>query len=227
MSPSALIVFAKVPEPGKVKTRLTELLTPTQAAELYTAFLADALAQYAALDVDVRLYLPPSDKTMPAGVVPEPVSRQAQVGADLGARMGHAFLETFMAGYKKAVIIGTDHPTLPSPFIDEAFRILDDPYAISIGPSEDGGYYLLGMNEFYPHLFEGMTYSHDQVFMQTLERAGETGAEVTVLPPWFDVDTPDELVRLARELPDADPEALPRTREVLGRLAKAYAALRG
>ena len=75
MSPSALIVFAKVPEPGKVKTRLTELLTPTQAAELYTAFLADALAQYAAMDVDVRLYLPPSDKTMPAGVVPWPGMR--------------------------------------------------------------------------------------------------------------------------------------------------------
>ena len=124
MNHAALIVFAKVPEPGKVKTRLTEFLTPAQAAGLYAAFLADALAQYTALGVAVRLYLGPTETPMPAGIVPATTTIHTQVGADLGTRMSHAFLETFLAGYQRAVIIGTDHPTLPSAFIAEAFKSL-------------------------------------------------------------------------------------------------------
>ncbi|MDZ4700635.1 MAG: TIGR04282 family arsenosugar biosynthesis glycosyltransferase [Rhodothermales bacterium] len=224
---AALIVFAKVPEPGKVKTRLTELLTPAQAAGLYAAFLADALAQYTAVGVHVRLYLSPTETPMPAGIVPETTTVHTQVGADLGPRMSHAFLETFLAGYARAVIIGTDHPTLPSAFIQEAFGSLaEDPYSIVIGPSEDGGYYLLGMNEFYPQVFEDMTYSQDRVFEETIQRADTSGAGVvSVLPTWYDVDTPDELIRLIHDLPNADPSALPRTRDVLGALVKAYPAL--
>ncbi len=227
MNHAALIVFAKVPEPGKVKTRLTEFLTPAQAAGLYAAFLADALAQYTALGVAVRLYLGPTQAPMPAGIVPATTTIHTQVGADLGARMSHAFLETFLAGYQRAVIIGTDHPTLPSAFISEAFKsLVEDPYSIVIGPSEDGGYYLLGMNEFYPQVFEDMTYSHRGVFKETLDRADSSGAGVvSVLPPWYDVDTPDELTRLVHDLPNADPDALPRTRDVLGALVKAYPAL--
>jgi hypothetical protein len=226
MMRNALIVFAKVPEAGRVKTRLTTLLTPAQAAQVYAAFLGDALAQYAALDVTVRIYLAPSDVPLPDGLVPPAAGLFRQVGPDLGARMSHAFLETFLAGHIGAVVIGTDHPTLPQAFLEEAFRILDEPYSISIGPSEDGGFYLLGMNEFYPALFEDMTYSHDRVFEDTIERAGEMGASITVLPPWYDVDTPEELARLVRDLPDAGPGALPRTQEVLAALVQAYPALR-
>ncbi len=223
----ALIVFAKVPVPGTVKTRLTALLSPEEAAALYEAFLYDALRQYAQLGADVRLYLSPTEATMPAGLVPEGVTVWTQSGAGLGERMSHAFLETFVHGYAAAVIIGTDHPTLPSAFVVEALRQLHEPGAIVIGPSDDGGYYLLGMNAFYPELFEGMTYSHEDVFAQTLERMERTPASSAIMPAWYDVDTPDTLLRLVQELGEAPEGVLPATRAVLTALQGRYPELRG
>lgn len=221
----ALIVFAKRPEPGAVKTRLTALVTPAEAARLYEAFLRDALAQYAALDVDVRLYFSPSDRAIPAGLVPGGVSVHTQAGPGLGARMKLAIVETFAAGYERVVIIGTDHPTLPSAFIEEAFAALAGPPAIVVGPSDDGGYYLLGMNTFYPEVFHDMRYSHDAVFEQTVERAGRTAARLVVLPPWYDVDTPAALRRLIGDLEVQEPAAA-HTRRVVDELRAAYPALR-
>ena len=221
---SALIVFAKRPEPGAVKTRLTALLTPEEAARLYEAFLRDALLQYRVLDVAVRLYLGPPAGEVSEGLVPDGVSVHLQQGPGLGARMKVAFVESFAAGYERLVIIGTDHPTLPSAFIAQAFEVLAQPQSISIGPSDDGGFYLLGMNDFYPELFHDMRYSHDDVFEQTLERIAWTGAHLTVLPPWYDVDTPDALRRLASDLNDPTLEA-PYTRRAMTDLLTAYPAL--
>ena len=146
--------------------------------------------------------------------MPESVASFVQRGDGLGARMQRAFLETFAAGYERLVIVGTDHPTLPSAFVEEAFEALREPLAVSIGPSEDGGYYLLGMNEFYPQLFVGMRYSHADVFQETLARAERTSAALTVLPLWYDVDTPEALRRLRQDLEDPDVRA-PHTRRVL------------
>ena len=182
--------------------------------------MLDALDQYVALEVDVRLYLASAN-----GVVLEPapddVAQFEQTGATLGARMKQAFADTLAAGYEHAVIIGTDHPTLPSPFIEQAFQALETPASIVLGPSTDGGYYLLGMNDFYPQLFDDMAYSHGEVFADTLDRAAQTGAHLTILPSWYDVDEPDDLKRLARDL-DANPDQTPRTRakleSMLGRI---------
>lgn len=221
----ALIVFAKVPQPGKVKTRLTALLSPAEAAQVYDAFLKDALDTYGGLAVDVHLYFGPSEKEIPDDLQPAGVSLHEQKGDGLGPRMAAAFAEQFVAGYTQCVIIGTDHPTLPLAFIEQAFAVLDDPGAISIGPSEDGGYYLLGMNSFYPQLFNGMAYSHDDVFNQTLARAADTGAAVHVLPAWYDVDEPETLQRLVGDLA-ASNLPLVRTRRVLVQLEGSYPALR-
>lgn len=210
----ALIIFAKVPRPGRVKTRLTELLTEEEAAALYDAFLRDALDQYRALAADVRLYLSPPATPRPPDLVPEDVAVIEQRGEGLGARMQQAFLESFAAGYDRLVIIGTDHPTLPTAFIDEAFQALAEPLSMCIGPSEDGGYYLLGMNDFYPQVFAGMTYSHADVFAQTWARIQTTRVQATVLPMWYDVDTPKDLARLVREL-ETTGEGLPRVRRVV------------
>ena len=213
----ALIVFAKMPEPGRVKTRLAPPLTPEQAAALYAAFLADALAQYTTFRADVRLYLaPPLPPARPA-FAPENVTIHVQHGDGLGPRMNRAFVETFATGYERAVIIGTDHPTLPSAFIDAAFEALAVPRAITLGPSDDGGYYLLGLNDFFPTLFDGMTYSHARVFDETLARAAATDATLTVLPPWYDVDTEATFRRLINELKDASIEA-PQTRRAVATL---------
>lgn len=209
----ALIVFARVPEPGRVKTRLVPPLTPDEAAALYDAMLRDALDAYAGLGAAVRLYFAPSEQPVPPDLVPEGISVHTQQGDDLGARMRRAFLETFLAGHQQAVVIGTDHPTLPLDFVQMAFEGITEKNTIALGPSDDGGYYLLGSHGFFPALFEGMTYSHADVLAQTLDRAAGLDADVTILPPWYDVDDAAALIRLRADL-DAMPDAAPRTRAV-------------
>lgn len=212
----ALIIFGKVPEPGAVKTRLSPPLSPREAARLYEAFLRDAFAHHYP-SVDRLLYLSPAARVMPEGLVPEGVFIFEQQGKGLGQRMGRAFRASFEAGYGRIVIIGTDHPTLPPEYVEKAFEVLERQDSICIGPTEDGGFYLLGMNRYYPVLFEGMRYSHADVFRQTRYRAERTGAHLTVLPAWYDVDTPSDLQRLMRDLEDPSVEA-PHTRDVLGGL---------
>lgn len=220
---AALIVFAKVPEPGTVKTRLTTLLTPGEAAELYEAFLLDSLDTYRKLPVSVRLYVDaPAEEVPPT--IGHGVGLFRQRGEGLGPRMLNAFVETFVAGFERVVIIGTDHPTLPAAFIELAFQELASPLRIVLGPSDDGGYYLMGMNDLAPALFEGMTYSHGAVFEQTLERADALPAETTILPPWYDVDTPKALCRLIADL-DATDVGAERTRAVVDRLRRTHPTL--
>lgn len=208
---TALLVFAKVPRPGDVKTRLTPVLTPAEAAQLYDAFLHDALSLYAQLEVDVRLYLAPPLPDDGLDEVPAPISIHEQRGDGLGARMQKAFQDVVADGYERAAVVGTDHPTLPPSFVRQSLTALKTDSSICIGPSEDGGFYLLGMSAFYPQLFDGMRYSHNNVFADTLARVASTDAELTVLPKWYDVDTPTDLERMLGELPASD-RSVPRTR---------------
>lgn len=231
MPDAALIVFAKVPEPGAVKTRLAPPLSLEGAADLYGAFLADALAAFAApgafgdgVDVAVRLHLAPSDAPLPAGLVPDGVTVHTQRGDGLGARMAQAFAEAFAAGYDRVVIIGTDHPTLPLSSVGDAFRALAAPSTVALGPSDDGGYYLLGLNRPFPSLFE-MTYSHAGVFEATLARAVEAGARPVVLPPWYDVDDAASLARLVAAWRGGAPVG-PQTAAALARLTERHRDLR-
>ena len=224
----ALIVFAKVPVPGTVKTRLTSLLTEEEAAALYGAFLRDSLDAYAALPADVRLYLAGDAAALPPGLVPETVSLHRQRGDGLGARMAAAFADAFVAGYERAVVIGTDHPTLPLAFVERAFQELGPPMRLVLGPSDDGGFYLMGMNDLHPGLFDGMAYSHGAVFEQTLARAERLAAQPVILPTWYDVDTPDALHRLLADLDASrgDPEPVaPHTRTLLTRLRSIHPTL--
>ena len=214
---AVLLVFAKIPRPGHVKTRLTPVLTPDEAARLYRAFLRDALDVYADMEVDVRLYLAPPYSDEDVQAVPDPIAVYEQRGDGLGARMSRAFRDVLQDGYARAVIVGTDHPTLPPAFVQQSFSTLDGEPTVCIGPSEDGGYYLLGMNAFYPQLFEDMTYSHEDVFADTLTRIGATNAQLTVLPQWYDVDTPAALQRLVDEL-QASEVVAPRTRALIKQL---------
>lgn len=221
---NVLLVFAKAPVAGRVKTRLTALLSEDEAAALYQAFLQDALAQYATLGADVRLCVAPPAEAFPQALVPEGVMLREQAGSGLGARMKNALRDAFASGYARAVVIGTDHPTLPPRFVEKAFTALEEPPAVSIGPSVDGGYYLLGMSALFPQLFDGMAYSHAGVFEETRRRIGKTPARCTVLPRWYDVDTPAALIRLVRDLACSRGEA-PRTRAVVARLRAAHPQL--
>ena len=202
VGPAALVVFAKVPEAGAVKTRLVPPLTAAEAAALYDAFLRDALADLAAPDafaepVAVRLYLA-GEAAPPGGLVPPGVSVHRQRGDGLGERMRRAFVETFAAGFGRVVVVGTDHPTLPLAFLGEAFRALRAPLTAVLGPSDDGGYYALGLNDLAAggaDLF-AMRFSHGAVFADTLARVAASGAQPVVLPPWYDVDDGASLRRL-------------------------------
>lgn len=201
----ALITFAKAPAPGRVKTRLTGLLTDEEAADLYEAFLRDTLAEKAALaekhGAALRLYH--AGPRWPDALTPEgaTVHRQ-QPGEGLGARMAAAFRETLSDDETGSVLItGTDHPTLPPAFIEQGIAALQQSReAVCIGPTEDGGFYLLGMRCFIPQLFRGMAYSHAGVFSETLTRIGRVGKRPVVLPEWYDVDRPADLRRLADDL---------------------------
>ncbi len=221
MGGDGLIIFAKPPVEGTVKTRLHERLSPAEATELYTAFLDDSLEQYSNLGVELRLYF---SEALHGDVYPvkSEVEVFRQRGAGLGERMAHAFVETFAAGFERIVIIGTDHPSLPPSFLRQAFLALQETRSVVIGPSEDGGYYLLGMNEFLPGLFEDMSYSHPGVFDDTTERIRTSGAGLTVLPIWYDVDTPDMLGRLLEDLLAGTAEA-PRTMRLLDQLSGRHA----
>lgn len=221
MSRPALIVFAKVPAPGRVKTRLCPPLAPAEAAALYEAFLRDALDRYAALvrapgGPAVRLYLAGEggDDLAPAGV-----ETRRQRGDGLGERMLRAFVETFAAGHDRAVVVGTDHPTLPTDFFGIALEQLATPLTAVLGPSDDGGYYLLGLNEVVPDLFD-MAYSHDAVFDDTLERAAAAGLTPVVLPAHYDVDDGAALARLAAEW-RGGADVGPRTADMLRTLTEA------
>ena len=236
---AAVVVFAKPPVPGQVKTRLTPPLSPEDAARLYGAFLKDALDRYQGLGVTLRLYLALDESPgsgMPARQgdmysqqgdmyaqwVGENVFRQR--GAGLGERMQQAFEETFAAGRRRVILIGTDHPTLPSEWIQEGFSLLGRQGAVVLGPTGDGGFYLIGMNESFPEIFEGMTYSHEAVFEQTAARVASCGASLQTLPQWYDVDTFDDLKRLVADMRRESAGAM-RTRAMLQHLSERYEGL--
>lgn len=212
-----LIVFGKLPARGRVKTRLARDIGEQAATDLYAAFLSDTLHGLAALSPALRLFVPPDDGSPPAGLLPAGAELRRQRGADLGQRLLAAFVDSFAEGFDRVVIIGSDHPTLPLAFVELAFDELRQRGRVVVGPSGDGGYYLIGANDLYPELFAGMHYSHDRVFADTIERTGGTHADVTVLPGWYDVDTAADLDRLRRDL-DTDPERARRTGEVMANL---------
>jgi uncharacterized protein len=216
---AVLLVFAKAPRPGAVKTRLagdTSVLSEKESARLYAAFLKDALAQYVrlaetlshALAIELHWSGPlaeadpfVSHAQNAAGSSGSRIDVMEQEGDGLGARMANAFQQA-LKSYQRAFILGTDHPTLPDPYIEEALHVLSGKPALCIGPSSDGGYYGLGMNRWTPQVFADMTYSHAHVFKNTLRRATRTDVEVTVLPEFYDVDTPTALRRMLRDLRD-------------------------
>ena len=229
--PACLLVFAKVPRPGRVKTRLTPPLSPGWAARLYEAFLRDALDAYAAQatgaadplglgePLAVRLYL---DVEPPPDLAPEAVEVRLQSGHGLGERMARAFATAFADGYERVAVVGTDHPTLPLAVLGEAFRQLREPMTCALAPSDDGGYVFLGLNDLAPALFD-MAFSHDAVFADTLREANASGLRAVVLPEHYDVDSGEDLARLVSEWRGGAPVG-PRTGRALAALTDALPA---
>ena len=191
---TSLIIFAKSPIPGKVKTRLTPCITPTEAAELYKAFIIDIIGNTHKLKCErvTIAYTPSNEEATFYSICGQSVDYLPQKGHDLGERMKNAFKHSFDKGSKRTVIIGTDSPTLPSSYIQKAFDALKE-VSVTIGPTLDGGYYLIGLSEQNDAIFDGIDWSTSKVFGQTLTRIQVVNKQLYVLPPWYDVDTPDNL----------------------------------
>ena len=201
---TCLCLFLKVPLPGQVKTRLAAGIGARRAAELYRAFLLDTLAWAARFPVSNRRveYSPPSLEAICAALLP-PVRRpwdlHPQAEGDLGDRLHAAFSAMFRAGYQRCVIIGTDCPLLGPREMRLAFRALESADLV-LGPSLDGGYYLVGLRRPAPSLFEAMPWSTERVFELSMRRAESSGMTTTTLPCLGDIDTVGDLPALYSEL---------------------------
>lgn len=195
---TSLIVFVKNPIPGAVKTRLQTRYAPDQVADLYTAFVRDVLARAERIDVDRRViaFDPPGAESEVRALFGGGVKAQwqfvPQVQDDLGVRMREALVQQLDAGASATVLIGTDIPSLPVHHITQAFDLLRT-VDVVLGPSTDGGYYLVGVSKSIPEVFEGVEWSTSSVLAQTIDRVQRAGNTLGLVPPWFDVDTPEEL----------------------------------
>jgi len=202
-SESALLVFVKYPEPGRVKTRLSPELTPQESAAFYRALAEEIVGAHAsASGYDSIVCFDPGDagREMRAWLGPN-VRLWGQRGDDLGARELHALLKALEGGYKKVALIGTDCPTLAPGDIEAAFASLDRNDLV-LGPCEDGGYYLIGVTRPLACLFEGVGWGGDRVLSETLERAEHAGLSLELLGSKYDIDSYADLERYYLETGD-------------------------
>ncbi|GMV48633.1 MAG: hypothetical protein NBKEAIPA_03465 [Nitrospirae bacterium] len=197
---AALVIFAKAPIAGQVKTRLCPALTEDEAATLHGSFVLDTLERTKAavgtfkLLVDRYLACSPSlthvfFKIMEAR---HGVSLLDQVGDDLGTRMHHTFETLFGQGYRRVCLVGTDVPSLPLTHYRDALEWLTR-HDVVLGPAMDGGYYLIGLTKPQPSLFADIPWSTDGVLALTEQKTQQAGLSTAVLPTWRDIDTVEDL----------------------------------
>jgi rSAM/selenodomain-associated transferase 1 len=209
-----ILVMAKAPIAGTVKTRLG--LPPRDAAGLQVALIRDTVEKARSL-APITLAGAPADRLdLIRLLLPNDVALIPQSPGDLGARMLSGARTLFDASPDPVLLLGTDAPTLPSEAIETAASALEL-HDISIIPSTDGGYVLLGLRRPVAAVFRGVDWSTEAVHRQTLERAEEAGLSVHEGDPWYDVDEPGDLDRLREELATR-PHLAPRTADFLGRM---------
>jgi rSAM/selenodomain-associated transferase 1 len=205
--------MTKAPRAGRVKTRLSPPLTPEEAALLNICFLRDTTAAITATIEaggahGVGVYTPVGEETAFAEILPTHFDLVPQRGEAFGERLMAAAEDLFALGFASLCLIDSDSPTVPPTAYALAVQWLSAPIdRIVLGPSDDGGYYLIGLNKMHRRVFEDIDWSTERVFEQTVARAKEIGAAVELLPTWYDVDDPATLRRLCAELLERD--ALP------------------
>jgi rSAM/selenodomain-associated transferase 1 len=198
-------IFGKQPVPGRVKTRLAAGLGDEAAATVHEAMLFDTLGTWSSGAIltpggrRVLVYAPADAGPWFDACVPEAFALQPQAEGNLGTRMREFFAGEFEDGASRVVVIGSDSPTLDPTLVITAFLCLDGRDVV-LGPSTDGGYYLVGARGSVPPIFEGIAWGGPSVLNQTIDRLRDTGLSLAVLPPWYDVDTPEAWRTLAGHL---------------------------
>ena len=216
--PAQVLVMAKYPSPGSVKTRLASQIGAEAACRLYDAFVRDLADRLEALEFPLTWAFWPPDAPFQALVPGKRCVRQ--VGGDLGARLEHAVDECFDTVQAPVVVIGVDSPHLDLARVREAAAALGAGVDVVLGPAVDGGYYLIGLRAPCVVVFRGIAWGSSSVLDATLSRARGAGLRTQVLEPTFDVDDADGL-RALREVLARGEVGLPRTRAVLAATARA------
>jgi len=192
---TALIVFAKAPIPGEVKTRLCPPLDPDEAASLHGTLVLDTVERAKGL-AGASLYVAGApDLAHPFFKVLEGrygAKLLAQRGPDLGARMKWAMQDAFEQGAEDVLLTGTDLPTLPRARLMESLTLIKK-HDVVLGPTADGGYYLIGLRKMVPALFEGIAWSTAEVFADTKKKIEDAGLSLGLLPECRDLDTLEDL----------------------------------
>ena len=199
-----LLIFVKYPEPGKVKTRLRPGLSAEQAARISKAMAEDVVSLHTGTDLydTVICFTPEEARQNLCSWLGGQARLMPQAGLDLGERQANAFRQAFEAGYTRAVIIGTDCIGITPEDVVRAFEALGGA-DIVVGPSEDGGYYLIGAGRPHEALFDNIDWSTEAVLGTLLDNAGRAGIAHNLLGVKYDVDSFEDVLRLHADLRDS------------------------
>ena len=220
-----LVIMAKAPRPGEVKTRLASSLSPEAVTAFYCCLLEDTLALARSLsDVEVAIMCPESDVNELAQLVGNEASVVAQKGDGLAAGLTSVFAHFAATGRQRVVAFNSDSPHLPASVLGNAFEALTG-HDVVVGPTYDGGYYLVGAKAAHPALFDGDGMGTKSALDALLARARGLQLSVGFTDPFYDIDVEDDLTRLAAELRLA-PARAPRTAVWLKQWGQAVAQLR-
>jgi rSAM/selenodomain-associated transferase 1 len=217
--------MAKAPREGEVKTRLSDALSPEEARRLYVAFLSDTFALMENVrdereELSLALcYTPEGEEEAFEEVEREGSLMIPQRGENLGERLTNCFADLFALGFESVIVIGADSPTLPGEYVFDAFECFETDEDVVIGPTEDGGYYLVGMRKLHMRIFEDIPWGGVGALDATVERAREAALNLVLLPEWRDVDTAEDFERLKRDL-EGNRDFAKFTRRFLKELAK-------
>ena len=201
-----LAMFAKYWDPGSVKTRLAATIGDVAASRIYFHCLDSLVHRFDNLAENRTLVFWPPDRAADFATVARGRWQLApQAAGHLGRRMGQYFSTAFEQGATHVVLIGSDSPTVPGSWILRSWQMLQRVNVV-LGPSTDGGYYLVGMSQFVPAIFDDIRWSTPHVLEDTKSRIAEEHLSYAELPTWYDIDEIDDLYRLRHELVDQQPE---------------------
>ena len=197
----SLIIFTRYPEVGKTKTRLIPALGEEGAAKLQKKLTEDTIQKLSEVPVQFRVYFSGGNEELMKQWLGNHYCYYPQSEGNLGDKLIAALTETFSEEVEKVVIIGIDCPDLDASLINQAFSELSDQDLV-LGKAEDGGYYLIGLRDCIPELFQGITWGTDQVLRETVAIAEKLELKISYLPLLNDIDTPEDLEQLNFKFPD-------------------------